>query len=72
MIPHADTCTCSDCIRIAAFGAIRRTAEWARKCDKWAADREGIDHEVMRVAIHKQTAQTIRATIRLAIESEKD
>jgi hypothetical protein len=71
MIPHADTCTCTDCIRIVAFGAIRRAAAVARRCDRSAENYSQVDHYRVAVAVSRDRADAIRHAIRAAIESEK-
>ena len=70
MIPHADTCTCHDCIRIAAFGALRILAAHARKFD--TAARSARYNQLYPAAdIFDGYAAGFRETIRAAMKSGK-
>jgi hypothetical protein len=70
MIPHADNCTCPDCIRIVAFGAIRRAAAVARERE---AQGDDLWHRGFPHFAHPQynKARDIRRAIRAAIKSGK-
>ena len=69
-VTHADVCTCAKCNakanRIAAFGAIRRAAEVARRIERdttWDDVDDGLGDLI--------TAAGIREAIRAAIGSQK-
>ena len=69
MIPHADTCTCPDCIRTAAFAAIRRAIGIARWYDETAKGTDWLTPEYIENC--KDSAHAVRVAIRAAIGSEK-